>query len=95
MHKYSKLYYDSKDTSDLKSKAQYFLEIFKGYSKTYIKVAEFDRLHDDEVSFYKKLEKSHIEYSLTEVNGVRHGDDFKIKSNLVKNLIKERLKFCK
>ena len=95
MHKYGNLYYDQSDTSELEYKAPYFSTIFEGYPKTYIEVAEYDCLHDDGVLFFKKLEKENVDCSLTEVKSAMHGYDFKIKSNLVKGLIKERAKFCK
>lgn len=63
--------------------------------ETYIEPAEFDCLHDEGVLYAEKLISAGVDVQLVETKGTYHGYDAAIKAQIVKNNIKERIRFLK
>ena len=64
---------------------------FAGFSATYIEVAEFDALHDDGISFAKKLEAEGISVEVHEIKGTCHGFEVALKSSMVRDSLDRRV----
>lgn len=93
--KYNKLYYTDDINNVRKYMAPYEGDIFKGFPKTYIEVAEYDCLHDDGVLFYNKLIDNNIKSTIFEVKNAMHGYDIAIGGKLIDELIEKRVNFIK
>ncbi|WP_044932591.1 alpha/beta hydrolase [Butyrivibrio sp. AC2005] len=64
---------------------------FAGFPATYIEVAEFDALHDDGISFAKKLEAEGISVEVHEIKGTCHGFEVALKSSMVRDSLDRRV----
>ena len=63
--------------------------------ETYIEPAQFDCLHDEGILYAEKLISAGVNVQLVDTKGTYHGYDAAIKTQIVKNNIKERIRFLK
>ncbi len=66
-----------------------------GLPDTYIETAEFDALHDDGISYAKRLQEAGIEVTLNETKGTVHAFEMAKNSDITKAAHEKRLEFFK
>ena len=63
--------------------------------KTFIEPAQYDCLHDEGVLYGEKLAAAGVDVKVVETKGTFHGYDAAIKTQIVKNNVKNRISFLR
>ena len=95
MKKYLDLYVGNQSVEDVCYLSPIEANDFSNYPPTYVEVAEFDCLRDEGKKYAQNLKEVGCIVKLHEVKKAMHGYDIAENSNLIKNLMKQRIQFLK
>ncbi|MCK8058569.1 MULTISPECIES: alpha/beta hydrolase [unclassified Fusibacter] len=88
-----RLYLRSTDLTEQLYSAPLMHDDLTNLPKAYIEVAEFDSLRDEGELYADKLRKSDVEVALNKIIGAYHEFDIFQDKEIVKDVMKERIKF--
>lgn len=95
MDQYGEWYVQDPDAGKLAYRSPIEADSFDGVPSTYIETAEYDALRDGAIIYAEKLRENGIRVELHNTKGTLHGYDMVLRSSIVKDLVKKRIRFLR
>ena len=93
MKKYFNMYVNNSSPVNIKYLSPIESDSLIGLPPAYVETAEYDCLHDEGISYAEAMQNAGIHVEIHETQNTMHGYDIAINSNLVKDLINQRVAF--
>lgn len=93
MKKYFDMYVNNNSPVDIKYLSPIESDSLIGLPPAYVETAEYDCLHDEGISYAEAMQNAGVYVEIHETQNTMHGYDIAINSNLIKDLINQRVAF--
>ncbi|HCO30045.1 MAG TPA: alpha/beta hydrolase [Lachnospiraceae bacterium] len=93
MKKYFDMYVKNNSPANITYLSPIESDSLIGLPPAYVETAEYDCLHDEGISYAKAMQNAGIYVEIHETQNTMHGYDIAINSNLIKDLINQRVAF--